>query len=467
MKNNYKKISLIITAIFIFLFTLRSNVIALTLVEPESGNVKRGDAISFTTLKSNNFTRVALNYEENSHFVFKEGIDYTVDEGEPEDTTKKITLDTKITKYLKAPNTYVAKAYATEEEMMLGNVLLESESFLIEPMRNDYNVTFTPQQPKEGDVITFTINAFCYDILNIFINNVKLSEIDDCIIDIVDDNTTNIKLKESYVNEKLPSGDYVATIETYDGYVKTSFKVEKKEVPKPDTGQPELNPSEYKVIEVWNDVFVVGRPIVLKTNMPVNRFDSILIDNKPVVNKTYNEKYTIESRDNVIVLVLTEKITKDLKPHVEHILEINSNNGGVIKYKFTLKENYKMLDEPKNPETKQDFVFRSEGDVKDLIAVYVDGKLLKKDVDYEVSSGSIVIKLLEAFLKKLKPGETYIINIETTKGIASAEFTMPKTLKAVNNPDTGDNIVIIASLSLIVLVTSLFIIKRIQKKENI
>ena len=470
MKSNFKKISLIIVFTLIILFVLNGSVLALTLIEPENGIIKRGDEISFTTLKTNDFSIVGVSYEDSStHAFFESAGDYVIDYGDESDTTKKITLKSELTENLLALKNYTIKTFKTEEDLMIGtNYTGISKEFRLEPKRDNYVTSYEPQNPKKGDIIIFKLNVPKAETLRFLIDNINLTEGEDkdyiCKeVDTEGGKAIEIRLTGPYVTNRLSEGAHVASIVILDGTKDIKFTVEKddnQDIPDPD-------PSEYKVVEHWNSVFVVGRPVVLKTNIPVHRFESIAIDDEPIINKVYNEKYTVENRDNVAILVLKEELTATLEPNVEHVLRINANNGGFIDYSFTLKKKDVMSKKQENIKPGDTLEFISEANIDDFVAAYINGNLLTKGEHYNLSEGSIVIKFLKALLDLLQPGETYTLDIESTNGVASAEFTMPKAVKS-NNPDTGDHLVIFASFALIILTFVLVIvIKKHNKKQKI
>ena len=82
--------------------------------------------------------------------------------------------------------------------------------------------------------------------------------------------------------------------------------------------------------------------------------------------------------------------------------------------------------------------FKCEGALDKLTKVLVNGKEIKES-DRELSEGSTVLTLNNTYLNSLDAGE-YTLTFVYSDGEGSTTF------KVVNNPKTGDNIMIYASL---------------------
>lgn len=80
--------------------------------------------------------------------------------------------------------------------------------------------------------------------------------------------------------------------------------------------------------------------------------------------------------------------------------------------------------------------FRSDDDIENFIAVYLNGKLVDPS-NYVVTAGSIRVTFKDAFLRSLPAGE-YVIGIESTNGVAEAPFTIEADLKPAAGTESGE-----------------------------
>lgn len=78
-------------------------------------------------------------------------------------------------------------------------------------------------------------------------------------------------------------------------------------------------------------------------------------------------------------------------------------------------------------------VFRSEAELKDLIKVMVDGKIVSTD-NYIVKAGSTIVTLSAEFVKSLGNGK-HTMSIVSTTGAATADFTVVNQNTLSNKTD--------------------------------
>jgi hypothetical protein len=116
-------------------------------------------------------------------------------------------------------------------------------------------------------------------------------------------------------------------------------------------------------------------------------------------------------------------------------------------------------------------------DIEDFKSVKVNGKELMYQTDYTIEAGSIIVKLTQAFLRTLPPGQTYTVEVVTRKGSGiktlkvepSAEPTEP-TEPTI--PATGETrytqLFLLAVLLLlagtVLLLNSFFFRKRVSQR---
>ena len=116
-------------------------------------------------------------------------------------------------------------------------------------------------------------------------------------------------------------------------------------------------------------------------------------------------------------------------------------------------------------------------DIEDFKSVKVNGKELMYQTDYTIEAGSIIVKLTQAFLRTLPPGQTYTVEVVTSKGYGiktlkvepSAEPTEP-TEPTI--PATGETrytqLFLLAVLLLlagtVLLLNSFFFRKRVSQR---
>ena len=103
--------------------------------------------------------------------------------------------------------------------------------------------------------------------------------------------------------------------------------------------------------------------------------------------------------------------------------------------------------------------FRSDADYSKFLYVEVDGNKLSKD-DYDSHSGSTVIVLKRAFIKKLGLG-VHTLKIVSNDGYASTKFTIRKL------PPTGDNTpVALLTLALLAALGTIAFVMKKQRRHN-
>ncbi len=127
-----------------------------------------------------------------------------------------------------------------------------------------------------------------------------------------------------------------------------------------------------------------------------------------------------------------------------------------------LKYNQYLIIEGANQDIYQNAdsaTFRSDADYSKFLYVKVDGNKLSKD-DYDSHSGSTVIVLKRAFIKKLGLG-VHTLKIVSNDGSASTRFTIRKL------PPTGDNTpVALLTLALLAALGTIAFVMKKQRKHN-
>lgn len=89
------------------------------------------------------------------------------------------------------------------------------------------------------------------------------------------------------------------------------------------------------------------------------------------------------------------------------------------------------------------YTFRSNAELKDFIALYIDAKVVDR-TNYELKEGSTIVTLKDAFIKTLKAG-THTVSIVSTTGSAVGTFSVS------TSPKTADTNFDVARLALIVV----------------
>ena len=129
----------------------------------------------------------------------------------------------------------------------------------------------------------------------------------------------------------------------------------------------------------------------------------------------------------------------------------NSEALSVV-YEFTPQDKiYEILDGANQTiKTGYELTVRASGELSKLVEIRVDGKVVEPKF-YKLTSGSTIATLSSSYLNTLSAG-THTLRYVYTDGYAETTFNIVK----INNPQTGDNIlmyVAISSLSLIGLLT--------------
>ena len=97
--------------------------------------------------------------------------------------------------------------------------------------------------------------------------------------------------------------------------------------------------------------------------------------------------------------------------------------------------------------------------------VYVDGELVEED-NYTSEEGSTIITLKQGFVDTLSAGEHTLKVVFADGGVATTNFTVVKPTLTVDNPNTGDNIVLYIAAGILsvlgLLGASVFAIRRKQ-----
>lgn len=83
-------------------------------------------------------------------------------------------------------------------------------------------------------------------------------------------------------------------------------------------------------------------------------------------------------------------------------------------------------------------VMRADGDLAKFQALLVDGKELKRDTDYTVTSGSVIATIKNAYLSTLAAGK-HTVTFRYNDGQATADFTVTKASDNGDKNDGNDN----------------------------
>jgi len=158
-------------------------------------------------------------------------------------------------------------------------------------------------------------------------------------------------------------------------------------------------------------------------------------------NEEDYDKITAKITNGQLVITVP-KVTSDLEETVGEVkIAVTSDNfedsvitvrllsQEPVEYKITKGDGGKWY---KN--SKKDLSFTVNGDYKKFTSVEVDGKALDKS-NYDTKSGSTILTLENAYLKKLTTGK-HTIKVWYTDGVASGTFNVRP---ASEIPETGDS----------------------------
>ena len=116
------------------------------------------------------------------------------------------------------------------------------------------------------------------------------------------------------------------------------------------------------------------------------------------------------------------------------------------------KKNYKVVEGDKQTFYQKADNIKIDADLDKFVALYINDELVD-GANYELESGSTIIKLKEDYTKKLSAGN-YKFKVVFTDGVAEGEFTV-----TTENPETSDGIICTIVL-LVVALSSLVTIKK-------
>ena len=149
-----------------------------------------------------------------------------------------------------------------------------------------------------------------------------------------------------------------------------------------------------------------------------------------------------------------------------NIINVNDNKfimpDGDITVSLTYRFLYKFLSGENQTFKKDDIVIKTNGDIKKLLRIDVNGKQLDKS-HYSIKEGSTILVLNKSYLSKLSSG-TYSIDFVYNDGMISTTFIIPKSSNIIN-PKTSDNINIyktIFVISLFGIISSVVLLKKIK-----
>ena len=160
---------------------------------------------------------------------------------------------------------------------------------------------------------------------------------------------------------------------------------------------------------------------------------------KPAVTVTLDTKN--EYNPEILTLVEGRDYTVSYGNNVETgtasvtITGINRYSGTLTK-SFTITDSNELTvlekDNPQIEDSSKGYTFRINENIENFSGVFVNGKELRKDVDYTVKSGSTIITLLPAYLETLEPNTSFDIVARFTTGSATVSIKTPE--KSVTTP---------------------------------
>ena len=116
--------------------------------------------------------------------------------------------------------------------------------------------------------------------------------------------------------------------------------------------------------------------------------------------------------------------------------------------------------------TKDDkVVFKIEGPFELLDKVYIDDKVIDK-TNYKAEKGSTIITFLKEYIDALKVGKHNLKVTYTDGGEAIAQFNVLNVEKPVDNPSTGDNIMLFVGIAAVCVVGIVVGIVCVNKKKK-
>ena len=212
-------------------------------------------------------------------------------------------------------------------------------------------------------------------------------------------------------------------------------------------------------------------------------YEDFFIDKLDINNKV-NQKNILKNADGKDLVYYYPSIAKlELAPNVsvkdnftvtlkdddeftEFLKEGLDANFEKASFKFKKFENYKVLDGAKQKfdvSSKKALTFRFDIDFdifKKSGKVYMDGKLVDAK-NYTTKSGSTIITFNDNYTNTLTQGN-HTLKVTTDEGEATTTFTITDS---VNNPNTGDNILMYVGL-LSISVGSILVGLKLRKRFN-
>ena len=523
MKNKMKKGILVLLVLFVMLFTLSSNIIALTIVGGETH--KRGDEIVFTTLDSNDFDKLVITDTELNSIEPALEEDYTKATG---GTTTTITLKSEFTNTLYT-NLYTIKMYNGNVEV--GN----SASFTIGP-KFDFTgeVSTNPITPKRGQALSFITDMPKDGFVDIKIENDIIPKTD---YTLEEGDTVTITFDADYTsNLPIASGRLVQII-GLDKTISSHFDLEEK----------------LYNLDITNPSIKAAEELIFTVEMQKNNITKIEMDD--TINLIETTHYTANENEGVTTITVLSNATRfftlgshdllltakdgigtlifDVLPadYTATYLPINPKVGNAVTFTtnihpsiindmtidgesltfediipdqdeetggaiITVKSEYTdklsatsyevkiiaingeatttLTFKPIEYEVTEiltdavadgSIVFVADAPFDHFLGFQIDGKTVDP-AHYDADEGSIIITLFKKYISKyITPGKTHTITFVLTSGNATKTFKAGNAITA-KNPDTGDNLVVFIAIALVVLIVLFIVVKLLQKNKK-
>ena len=145
------------------------------------------------------------------------------------------------------------------------------------------------------------------------------------------------------------------------------------------------------------------------------------------------------------------------------VLTKTLRNIEIVKHKYeVIDETKSIINEKENKGKLEEYIIRIDADDSLFEKLEIDNVELIKDIDYTVTHGSTIITFTESGLNKindLENGEHEVKVSYTNGNIVNTTLNVEITLPDINNPKTGDNIIIYIILTIISLIT-IYLLRR-------
>ena len=172
--------------------------------------------------------------------------------------------------------------------------------------------------------------------------------------------------------------------------------------------------------------------------------DDLYIDNPEYDFRMF--EYTNDGDSAIYLTIGLEGIEASDMEDEEGIAKFARN------YSILPKKSYKVTEGDKQKIESKAGIIKIDADLDKFVALYINDELVD-GANYELESGSTIIKLKEDYTKKLSAGN-YKFKVVFTDGVAEGEFTV-----TTENPETSDGIICTIVL-LVVALSSLVTIKK-------